>query len=136
MTNAETRQHTLAPDRFVLRPSSFFRHSSFCEGWAMQSRWAIGLALLATWGCSNEPFSVVPVSGRVLLDGKPLADAHLTFQPVGTGSLEAGPGSYAKTNERGEFTLELVGKNRSGAVVGKHRVNITAPLGPAFDPAD
>src|SRR5262249_36479665 len=93
---------------------------------------------LGALGCSSEPFKVAPVSGKVTLDGRPLADADVYFQPMGAGQLNPGPGSFAKTNERGEFTLRLQfdGPPRQGAVVGKHRVTISKPLGPRPAPPD
>jgi hypothetical protein len=61
----------------------------------------------------------------VTLNGKPLANALVAFNPVPKeGSSEAGPGSIATTNDNGEFTLR-VGPHQQGALVGKHRVAIT-----------
>jgi hypothetical protein len=76
-------------------------------------------------GCSSQ--TVVPVSGRVTLDGKPLAGVHVGFQPMGGGKEpNPGGGSYAITDESGGFTLRMVENDEPGAVVGKHRVEITA----------
>src|SRR5438132_10240042 len=33
-------------------------------------------------GCSNEPYQVAPVSGRITVDGKPVERAAVMFQPV------------------------------------------------------
>jgi hypothetical protein len=55
----------------------------------------------------------------VTRDGKPLADATVSFQPV-----EAGPGSTGKTNANGEFVLKTMNGER-GAWVGEHRVSIS-----------
>jgi hypothetical protein len=57
------------------------------------------------------------------MDGKPLADVAVTFQPVDTGKVNSGAGSFARTNEKGEYTLEVVGGGK-GAVIGKHVVRI------------
>jgi hypothetical protein len=80
------------------------------------------LALVA--GCdSGNQFA--PVSGRVTLNGKPLANATVSFQPVAQdGSRNAAVGSTGKTNANGEYTL-VGSKGESGAWVGKHRVMIT-----------
>ena len=87
----------------------------------MRPRFAL-LALLAA-GCGGD--KVAPVSGRVTLDGKPLADAHVGFQPMAEGGkMDAGGGSYAITDADGKYTLRLVESDRAGAVVGKHRVEI------------
>jgi hypothetical protein len=91
-------------------------------------------ALLAT-GCGNS--KVVPVSGKVTLEGKPLANAAVVFQPIRTeDNAYPGEGSIAKTDENGEFTLELqLTKGTKGAYVGKHRVEITCSVGgAAIDP--
>src|SRR5262245_61776724 len=95
----------------------------------------VSVAALAAPGCSSEPFQVAPVSGQVTLDGKPLAHAHVNFKPIAADTLNPGPGSYGQTDDRGQYTLTVVGLSRGGAVVGKHRVMITAPEGPPPDPA-
>jgi hypothetical protein len=81
------------------------------------------LAALPAAGCGKSS-KIVPVSGRVTLDGRPLAEARINFQPQGD-ALEPGPGSFALTDANGEYTLELVGGGGKGAYVGTHRVFIT-----------
>src|SRR5687768_9890418 len=84
----------------------------------------LALAMIAA-GCGKA--SVAPVSGRVTLDGKPLAGVHLSFQPIAPpGKQEPGVGSYALTDVEGKYTLLLVDNDQPGAVVGKHRVEIIA----------
>jgi hypothetical protein len=86
---------------------------------------ALALPLALTVGCGSGG-KYAPVSGRVTLNGQPLANATVSFQPIAEGSLEApAPGSTGQTNANGEFTLMSAG-GRSGAWVGKHRVRITA----------
>jgi|SRR5262245_41379163 hypothetical protein len=80
------------------------------------------LAALPAAGCGKSS-KIVPVSGRVTLDGRPLAEARINFQPQGD-ALEPGPGSSAQTDANGEYTLELVTGGK-GAYVGTHRVYIT-----------
>jgi hypothetical protein len=65
------------------------------------------------------------VSGRVTLDGKPLAGATVLFQPVAAeGSMSApAPGSSGKTDADGRYTL-MASTGEHGAWVGKHRVMI------------
>lgn len=86
---------------------------------------AVGLLLTAA-GCGSG-FQVAPVSGRVTLDDKPLVGANIQFQPLTTTENKGvpGPGSYAKTDNDGRFTLRLIDPDEPGAVVGQHRVNIT-----------
>jgi hypothetical protein len=82
------------------------------------------LALVAALGCGSRP--IVPVSGKVTLNGKPLANAMVAFNPIPKeGSSEAGPGSVGTTDENGAFTLK-VSPDRKGALVGRHRVAISA----------
>lgn len=90
--------------------------------------------LLIIAGCSDSvEYQVVPVSGRVTLDGRPVADAHLTFQPIRTSSSHAvGPGSFGRTDGDGRYTLQLVDPSRPGAVVATHSVAITTSK--EFDP--
>jgi hypothetical protein len=73
-------------------------------------------------GCGG--LKTAPVSGTVKMDGKPLPNASVTFQPLGEGNMNPGPGSYAKTNENGEYSLAVDPSTR-GAVPGKHRVEIS-----------
>jgi hypothetical protein len=73
-------------------------------------------------GCGDSKNA--PVSGTVKLDGKPLANASVTFQPLGEGNLNPGPGSYGVTNDKGEYTL-AISPRAQGAIVGKHRVEIS-----------
>jgi hypothetical protein len=82
----------------------------------------VSLLLFAT-GCGG--YSVAPVSGRVTLAGKPLANATIIFSPISE-EKNPGPGSQAKTDRDGKFTLKLMTADRNGAIVGKHKVTITA----------
>jgi hypothetical protein len=93
----------------------------------MRIRMLFLAALFILCGCSQEPYTLAPVSGKVTLDGQPLADAYVSFQPLE--GRDPGPGSYGKTDAQGEYTLKVVGKDRDGAVVGKHRVAISLPSG-------
>lgn len=80
---------------------------------------ACGLAA----GCGDS--RTAPVSGRVTLNGKPLPNASVTFAPVGgKGNVEPGPSSAGKTDADGRYTLELIGQDGRGAVIGKHKVMI------------
>ena len=90
----------------------------------MQVRLLLGSALLLVLGCGGGA-KVVPVTGRVTLNGKPLADAKVSFQPIAKEkSMEAaGPGSTGKTDAEGKFTLKTP-TGQDGAVVGMHRVRI------------
>jgi hypothetical protein len=81
----------------------------------------LGLCLLVPIaGCGDS--TRASVSGIVTMGGQPVANAAISFQPTGT-ELNPGPGSFGKTNDKGEYTLEMVGGGR-GAVVGWHKVTI------------
>ena len=82
------------------------------------------MALVAVVGCGSGS-KIVPVSGTVTLDGQPLANAFVGFQPQATGGAQAGVGSYGMTDAAGKFTLKTSDKDEAGAVVGTHRVEIT-----------
>jgi len=88
--------------------------------------------LLAAVGCGGPGFA--PVSGKVTLNGKALPKAKVVFAPIPTSGIEAGPASIGETNDQGEYTLTVQGKNVPGALVGQHRVSISALRGPAPDP--
>jgi hypothetical protein len=83
----------------------------------------VWIAGAATVGCHSD---VVPVSGRVTLNGKPLAGADVIFQPRGNSKepRPAGTGSTGHTDEEGRFSLRMVEPNKAGAVVGDHVVTI------------
>jgi len=60
------------------------------------------------------------------MDGQPLAGAHVIFQPIGEpGEMNPGSGSYAITASDGTYSLKLVTGEAKGAVIGKHRVEIS-----------
>ena len=84
-------------------------HRCFC---------AAGLVLLAVVaaGCDNGP-ELAPVTGVVYMDGKPLSNATIEFQP------DAGSPSFAMTKENGSFELKF-SRDRMGAMPGQHTVSI------------
>ena len=76
-------------------------------------------------GCHNSRPERVPISGRVLIDGKPLQLGYIRFMTEG-----ARP-AWANIEPDGRFTLETFG-DHDGAVLGTHQVLIRASetLGP------
>lgn len=80
---------------------------------------------LAIAGCGGESVEVAPVSGRVTLNGQPVANHFVGFQPV-SGAASGAIGSSGVTDSEGRFTLKTVDGKHEGAVVGKHQV-IIAP---------
>jgi hypothetical protein len=83
----------------------------------------LGLLMLAVVGCQQKS-NVVPVRGKVLLDGKPLTKGMIATMP------SAGRGANAKIQPDGSFELRTFGQN-DGATVGVHRVAIVAFETPA-----
>jgi hypothetical protein len=89
----------------------------------MFMRFVAGCLLLGVVGCGGR--NIAPVSGKVTLDDKPLANATVIFQPDADVKIP-GPGSVGKTDAQGQFSLQLMTGNTVGAVIGKHKVSITA----------
>ena len=87
--------------------------------------------LLFAAGCGGERYPVAPVSGIVTLDGMPLAEARIGFEPRRQGdNPNAGPGSYAKTDAQGRYELQTL-DGQTGAVVTTHDVWIRTQVSPA-----
>jgi hypothetical protein len=75
--------------------------------------------IIFTVGCSHAP-AVVPVSGKVLLHGKPIADCNVMFQPTAKNEIISASGI---SNAEGFFTLKTIETpRRKGAVVGEYVV--------------
>jgi hypothetical protein len=99
----------------------------------MSVRVPVILAGLLTIGCSGG--KIAPVSGKVTLDGQPLAGATVVFQPISSDkNVNPGPGSQGKTDEQGVYSLKMVGEGTNGAKVGKHRVEISKFVRDKSDP--
>ncbi len=82
----------------------------------------VGLLVVAA-GCGDS--RIVPVSGRVTLDKKPVVNARVNFEPLSEGI--PGPGSAGKTDANGQFTLQLLPLgDRKGAFIGEYTVKIIA----------
>lgn len=81
-------------------------------------RW-IASALLVSFslGCGASGPVKYPVTGKVILDGQPVAGVSVTFSP----SDPKLPTSGGRTDAQGVYTLSTVQGDR-GAVVGKHKV--------------
>jgi hypothetical protein len=87
----------------------------------MRTRPLLPFGLVLVLGCGGSRYA--PVSGTVTMDGKPLANVAVSFQPAG-GEPNPGVGSSGRTDEKGEYTLQVIGGRGKGAVVGKHRVEV------------
>jgi hypothetical protein len=87
----------------------------------MASFRSVGLGLSLSFvavlaGCGEKSTGVVPVTGIVMLDGKPLDLVHVEFWP------DHGPRSFGKTDSEGRFALVTDDRTGTGAVPGTHKV--------------
>ena len=80
--------------------------------------WMLAFGMVVGCGGPSDQPDLGSVSGTVTLDGKPLANATVMFQP------EQGRPSYGVTDDDGYYELRYTA-NTDGAVVGKHVVSIT-----------
>jgi hypothetical protein len=84
--------------------------------------------LIALQGCGGGGVQFAPVSGKVTMDGKPLAKVSVVFIPLPKpGSDVAGDTAGGVTDENGQYTLKTSTRDgmRDGAQVGKHKVSIS-----------
>ena len=65
------------------------------------SQLLFGVALTSILGCGDS--KVASVSGTVKLDGEPLANAVVIFQPLGGGEMNPGVGSIGR-----KFPIRIV----------------------------
>ena len=75
--------------------------------------------LLALPGCGQSGAQIAPVHGHVKLDGQPLANAEVQFQPDGSQR-----GSSGRTDAEGRYYL-MYKRGQPGAMVGPHTVRIS-----------
>ena len=80
--------------------------------------WLMLLTVLLS-GCSGSSAEVAPVSGRVTLDGVPLAGARVRFQPEASG----GSPSYGAADLDGNYVLAYK-RDQPGALIGWHTVSV------------
>jgi hypothetical protein len=78
---------------------------------------AVALLVAPGSGCKRNP-RVVPVSGTILYNGKPLPFGSVMFQP------DKGQAAVGDIQADGSFKLSSYGPN-DGAVPGKHKVSIS-----------
>lgn len=77
------------------------------------------LCLSMTIGCGESGPSLGKVTGKVTLDGKPVANAIVSFVPE-----DGRRASSATTNADGIYNLAYI--SQEGAVIGKHKVSVTS----------
>ena len=81
--------------------------------------YGLGLLLVAGCGGGGDRPALGRVHGRVTMDGKPLAQAAVGFQPKAKGRESTG-----RTDSNGEFDLTYLGDVK-GAGVGENSVRVT-----------
>jgi len=78
----------------------------------------LGLILTAATGCGGSAGpDIASVEGTVRLDGRPLANATVTFQP------ENGRPSFGVTNAEGHYKMTYT-QEKSGVMLGSNRIFI------------
>ncbi|NDC53419.1 MAG: hypothetical protein EBZ74_03795 [Planctomycetia bacterium] len=85
--------------------------------------------VVAIAGCGGERQPVAEVTGRVTLEGKPLAGVVVQFEPRAPDAKQAVPASYGITDANGRYRAFRTGNKKFGAVVGVSQVRITVPEG-------
>jgi hypothetical protein len=93
--------------------------------------------VLVVTGCESKKYSLVDVSGKVTLDGKPVPGAVVNFQPQAREGRSPGPGSTGRCDAEGQFQLSTI-RDEPGVVVGIHNVRIFSysPESPAVSDTD
>ena len=86
-------------------------------------------AVLVFSGCGDKR-APAKVTGTVTLDGKPVANASVTFAPG-----DGGRRSYGYTDNQGRYELRFTGQLK-GALVGAHKVDIRTGSAEAGSPSD
>jgi hypothetical protein len=85
--------------------------------WRFYQWLSASVLLLLVAGCSSD-VELGYVTGVVTLEGRPLSNVVVEFQP------EKGGPSYGVTNDSGAYTMRFT-RSREGAFLGTHKVKIT-----------
>jgi hypothetical protein len=85
----------------------------------------LAAGLVSAAGCGDSGPRLFPVVGRVTLNGKPVREMLINFQPVGN---THGNGAHAMTDTDGRFTLSDM-RGGEGAYAGEYKVSFYPALG-------
>jgi hypothetical protein len=75
-----------------------------------------GLVLLSAAGCGDSGPELVPVVGKVTIDGQPATEGAVTYRHASTGAFEA------SGLIQPDGTYKLMRKDQEGAQAGQYRV--------------
>jgi len=67
----------------------------------MRFRLIFPILISVGFACGCGSYKLAPVSGQVTVNGKPLPNAAVIFQPKRAKTSTPGPGSYGKTDDQG-----------------------------------
>jgi hypothetical protein len=85
------------------------------------------LSATALPGCGGSSIAVVPVQGKVTVDGQPVTSGQVSYVPTGqetpTGDISAG-----QIGSDGSYTIYTAGK--AGAPPAKYKVTVTPSMVP------
>jgi len=84
----------------------------------------IGASLLFTGCGDSDDLKLVPVSGNITINGKPLEGATVAFLPAPDN--KAGAPGLDTTGPSGNY--KAMTRQRSGLAPGKYRMSVTLPL--------
>lgn len=87
----------------------------------------VGCCFLVAVGCGSGRPELVPVAGRVTLDGKPVSEGQIEFFPE-----ESGRPAIGNIDSEGHYELQTY-KPRDGAKPGNYQVAITSQIIPTDD---
>jgi hypothetical protein len=87
---------------------------------------ALAVQALVSAGCGPGGPEIASVTGRVTLDGQPLANATVVFIP------ENGRPAGASTDANGKYELNFT-QGRRGAIPGKNTIRVTTQRDPYQD---
>jgi hypothetical protein len=86
-------------------------------------RWVAPLALLGMIGCGSDPgeaITLVPVTGTITINGKPMANAMVSFIPDAGNKASTAGGDT--TGPDGNYMAQYRGRN--GLAPGKYKVTV------------
>src|SRR5713101_7828115 len=90
---------------------------------------AVASAISLIGGCSRAPSppSFYPVTGQVLLDGKPACFVNVSLTPRDVNDEDT-PAATGQTNANGEFSIRsMMGPGYEGALPGEYWVCLSTP---------